>query len=131
MNDDKKITILIVEDDKTISKVYADELIDSGFDVLVAFDGLSGLNIATEKKPDLILLDILMPEMDGLVMMDKIRNVGLYGKKVPIILLTNLSAGEEKIMQAIIKNEPAYYIVKSDWNLVDVVEKINERLSRV
>ncbi len=130
-NDIKKTTILIVEDDKTISKVYSDELSDSGFDVLVAFDGLSGFNIANEKKPDLILLDILMPEMDGLAMMDKIRNAGLYGKKVPIILLTNLSADEERIMQAIIKNEPAYYIIKSDWNLVDVVDKINERLSRV
>lgn len=130
MNNNKN-KILIVEDDKTISKVYADELRDSGFDVLVAFDGLSGLSIATEEKPDLILLDILMPEMDGLVMMDKIRKVGLYGKKVPIILLTNLSSDEEKIMQAIIKNEPAYYIIKSDWNLIDVVDKINERLSRI
>lgn len=131
MSDNKKITILIVEDDKTINKVYRDELSDSGFDVLVAFDGVSGLDIAIEKKPDLILLDILMPEMDGLVMMDKIRSVGLYGKKVPIILLTNLSANEEKIMKAIIKNEPAYFIVKSDWNLIDVVNKINERISRI
>ena len=131
MNDIKKTTILIVEDDRTINKVYSDELKDSGFDVLSAYDGVEGLSVATNKQPSLILLDILMPSMDGLMMMDNIRKLGTYGKRVPIILLTNLSADEERIMQAIVKNEPAYYIIKSDWNLVDVVDKINERLSRV
>ena len=72
-----------------------------------------------------------MPVMDGLTMMDKLREKDLYGKNVPIILLSNLSASEEKIMAAITKNEPAYYLVKSDWDLSHVVEKVKERLSRV
>ena len=71
-----------------------------------------------------------MPVMDGLTMMDKLREKNLYGKNVPIILLTNLSASEERIMQAITKNEPAYYLVKSDWDLSAVMEKIKERLAR-
>ena len=122
--------ILIVEDDVIINKVYTEELRTMGFHVLTAMNGRDGLDLAMREKPDLILLDILMPIMDGLTMMDKLRENGLYGKNVPIILLTNMSAGEEKIMQSVTKNEPAYYLVKSDWNLSDVIEKIKERLAR-
>lgn len=130
MTEDKKTKILIVEDDVIISKTYTEELRDDGFLVLTAMNGKDGLDLALREKPDIILLDILMPIMDGLTMMDKLREKDLYGKNVPIILLTNLSASEEKIMQAITKNEPAYYLVKSDWNLSAVVEKIKERLAR-
>ena len=130
MAEDEKIKILIVEDEEVICKAYADELRDEGFAILIAKNGQVGLELALREKPDLILLDILMPIMDGLTMMDTLRQKDLYGKNVPIILLTNLSASEEKIMQAITKNEPAYYLVKSDWNLSAVMEKINERLAR-
>lgn len=130
MAEDKKAKILIVEDEEVICKAYADELRDEGFAILIAKNGHVGLELALREKPDLILLDILMPVMDGLTMMDTLRQKDLYGKNVPIILLTNLSASEEKIMQAITKNEPAYYLVKSDWDLSSVVEKIKERLAR-
>jgi len=130
MTEDKKTKILIVEDEEVICKAYADELRDEGFAILIAKNGQIGLELALREKPDLILLDILMPVMDGLTMMDTLRQKDLYGKDVPIILLTNLSASEEKIMQAITKNEPAYYLVKSDWNLSAVIEKIKERLAR-
>ena len=130
MAEDKKTKILIVEDEEVICKAYADELRDEGFAILIAKNGQAGLELAFREKPDLILLDILMPIMDGLTMMDTLRQKDLYGKNVPIILLTNLSASEEKIMKAIAKNEPAYYLVKSDWNLSAVTEKIKERLAR-
>jgi len=68
--------------------------------------------------------------MDGLTMMNTLRQKDLYGKNAPIILLTNLSASEEKIRQAITKNEPAYYLVKSNWHLSAVIEKIKERLAQ-
>lgn len=122
-------TILIVEDEDTIRKIYADGLRDEGFSVLVAKNGKEGLEVALREKPDLILLDILMPVMDGLTMMDLLRNEVPYGKNVPIILLSNLSASEEKIMAAITKNEPAYYLEKANWELSQVVEKIRERLA--
>jgi len=130
MAEDKKTKILIVEDEEVICKAYADELRDEGFAILIAKNGQVGLELALREKPDLILLDILMPIMDGLTMMDTLRQKDLYGKNVPIILLTNLSASEEKIMKAITKNEPAYYLVKSDWSLSAVMEKIKERLAR-
>ena len=130
MNEDKKIKILIVEDEVVISKVYTEELRDQGFLVLTAMNGRDGLELALREKPDLILLDILMPVMNGLTMMGKLRETGPYGKNVPIILLTNLSANEDKIIESLVKNEPAYYLVKSDWDLSAVVEKIKERLSQ-
>ena len=130
MDEDKKTKILIVEDEVVINKVYAEELRDQGFTVLTAMNGRDGLEIALRAEPDLILLDILMPIMDGLTMMKKLRETNSYGKNVPIILLTNLSANEDKIIESLVKNEPAYYLVKSDWDLSAVVEKIKERLSR-
>ncbi len=130
MAEDKKTKILIVEDEEVICKAYADELRDEGFAILIAKNGQVGLDLALREKPDLILLDILLPIMDVLTMMDTLRQKDLYGKNVPIILLTNLSASEEKILKAITKDEPAYYLVKSDWNLSAVVEKIKERLAR-
>lgn len=82
------------------------------------------------ERPDLILLDIVMPKMDGLTMMRKLRQANEWGKTVPVILLTNLNADDDKIMRAITDNEPAYYLVKSNYTITDLVEKIRERLSR-
>lgn len=130
MTENKKVKVLIVEDEAIISKAYAEGLRDEGFLVFTAINGSVGLEIASREKPDIILLDILMPVMDGLTMMSKLRASGLYGKSVPIILLTNLSASEEKIVTAIIKDEPAYYLVKSDYTLSGLIDKIEERLAR-
>lgn len=130
MGENKKIKVLIVDDSNLISKVYTEELISEGFDVITASDGESGLKMALLEQPDIILLDVLMPVMDGLTMMDSLRNKNQYGKKVPIILLTSLSPNEEQIMNEIVKGEPAYYLVKSECKPSDVVEKIRERLGR-
>ncbi len=126
-----KIKILVVEDDDSIRGVYAEKLRSEGFAVFVARNGQEGLDLALREKPNLILLDLLMPIMDGLAMMNSLRGKGgQFGKDVPVIFLTNLPPDEEKIMQSIVKHEPAYYLIKSQWNLNQIVEKIRERLSR-
>jgi DNA-binding response OmpR family regulator len=130
MPEENKVKILIVKDEEIINKAYADKLRNQGFLVVVAKNGQEGLALALSEKPDLILLDILMPVMDGLAMMDALRNKNAYGKQVPIIFLTNLSASEERIMKAIVDGQPAYYLVKSNWDISQVLEKIKERLSR-
>ena len=119
--------ILIVEDEEDMRQALVDKLTREGFDTLEAQDGESGLTVALREQPDLILLDIIMPKMDGMTMMKKLRE-DAWGKKVPIILLTNLSATEEKIIKGIVENEPSYYLVKSDWKIEDVVLKVKERL---
>ena len=131
MENTKKYTVLVVEDEPAMSQALKDNLISEGFDVLQAKDGAEGLAAASASRPDIILLDILMPIMDGLTMMQKLRTLNSWGKKVPIILLTNLSPDEDRIVRRITEDEPAYYLVKTDWKISDVVEKIRERLNRV
>lgn len=128
MEGDELKKILIVEDEEVICRSYADELRDEGFLVATAENGQTGLETAFKEKPDLILLDILMPVMDGMAMMKKLRQ-DAWGKNVPIIILTNLSATENMIT-GIIKDEPLFFLAKSEWNLKDVVEKIRKALNR-
>ena len=127
----KKILVIEeVEDDASLRQVLHDKLSLEGFKVLEAKDGEEGLTIALREQPDLILLDILMPKMDGITMMKKLRSANEWGKKVPIILLTNLDGHDEKINQAIAEDEPAYFVVKSNLSISDLVEKVRERLLR-
>lgn len=129
--DNKKILVIEeVEDDTSLRNVLHDKFKLEGFGVLQAKNGEDGLATALREHPDIILLDIVMPVMDGLTMMKKLRETNEWGKHVPIILLTNLSADTDKINQAITDNEPAYYLVKSNYTVSDLVEKIRERLSR-
>jgi len=81
--------------------------------------------MATKERPDVLLLDILMPKMSGMEVLASVREGSDWGKKVPIIILTNLSPNEE-IMGGVVKNEPSFYLVKSDWKLYDVIEKVRE-----
>lgn len=118
--------ILIVEDEEDIRQALAAELRIAGFTVFEARNGKEGLQNAVQKKPDLILLDIVMPVMDGMTMMKALRK-DAWGKNAAIILLTNLSAND-KIIEGIVSDEPLYYLVKSDWKIGNVVAKIKESL---
>ncbi len=123
-----KKTILIVDDDPTILKMLVVKLTREGFKILQAKDGEEGL-VVCKNHPDLILLDIIMPKMDGLEMMKKLRAESEWGKSVPIILLTNLSPDDDKINKSITEDMPAYYLLKPNWGVDDVVEKVRERLN--
>jgi len=126
----EKQKILIVEDEASQRKALVDKFMREGFSALQAMDGQQGLTIALRERPDLILLDIVMPVMDGMTMMQKVRGENAWGKAVPIILLTNLTGDDERLNRSITENEPAYYLVKSNWTIDDVVGKVRERLSR-
>jgi len=123
----EKYKIAVVEDEETIVKTLVGELKDADFDVVTAADGKTGLELAAKEKPDLILLDIVMPKMDGMTMLKKLRGLGEYGAHVPVILLTNLNA-DDKIMHDVVQEEPAYYLVKSTYTLADVVVKVKDCL---
>lgn len=128
-NNKKILVIEMVEDETSVMNVLHDKFAIEGFRILEAKNGKEGLEIALSEHPDIILLDILMPIMDGLTMMKKLRQTNEWGKNVPIIILTNLSPNDE-INQAIVENEPAYYLVKSDLTMNELVGKIKDRLSR-
>lgn len=120
-------SLLIVEDEPAVLSALSDKFIREGFTVHEAKNGAEGLRTALEKRPDLILLDLAMPKMDGVEMMRRLREENVYGRKVPIIILTNLTA-DDKITWAVAKDEPAYYLIKSDWKIEDVVAKVRDTL---
>ena len=129
MAENIKKTILIIEDELPQLKSLVDEFTDEGFRVLQAQNGEVGLALALREHPDIILLERVMPVMDGMTMLKKLREKNAWGRSVPVILLTNLSPDDEQRMKDITTTEPAYYLVKSRWTLRDVVEKVRERLS--
>lgn len=125
-NSAKDKTILLVEDEPVMLKLLADGFVGEEFNVIQAKDGEEGVQIATDKHPDLIILDLAMPKMDGMTAMRKIRE-GVWGKKVPIIILTNLTANDE-IMTGVIHDEPSYYFMKTEWQIDKLVEKVKQEL---
>ena len=123
---DKK-KILIVEDDESMLSTVSDYLETQEFEPLTARDGEEGLEIALKEHPDLILLDILMPKMDGMVMLKKLREND-WGKQAAVIILTNVSPNANSVINSVLQNEPAYYLVKSDVKLEGIVDKIKDVL---
>lgn len=118
--------ILLVEDDEIVCHMYAHVLKKHGFSVCVAEDGEEGLKAALNKHPELILLDIRMPKMDGITMMHKVRQTK-WGESVPIILLTNLDMNEERL-HSVNTDHPLYYVVKANTTPKKVVELVTEVL---
>lgn len=123
----KQKTILIIEDETSVKKILRDVLQKENFLVIEAPNGKKGVDIAREMHPDLILLDVLMPVMDGMTALKEIRK-DAWGSRVPVIILTNLSATKEEIVEDMIEGKPMYYLIKSDWKIFDVVKKIKEIL---
>jgi DNA-binding response OmpR family regulator len=117
--------VLIAEDEPAMLNALADKFQREGCTVIRAENGAIALDAATREQPDVILLDILMPKMDGMQVLSNIRKGSDWGKKVPVIILTNVAANET-ITGGIIENEPAYYLIKSDWKLYEVVEKVRD-----
>ena len=121
-------TILIIEDEKSLREALAEKLKHEGYATLEAVDGEEGLTAALGNTPALILLDILMPKMDGLTMLKELRKANNYGKNVPVIILTNLSADNEKTVSSVLETEPSYYLVKADWKIQEVIDTVKEHL---
>ena len=124
----KKILILVVEDEKVLVDVLEEKLLKEGFDVIKAADGEEGLHLALADHPDLILLDILMPKVDGMKMLKKLREDS-WGAHVNVIIFTNFD-DESKVAEGMnINLDNTYqYLVKSNWTLDDLVLKIKETL---
>ncbi|MDX1536018.1 MAG: response regulator [Candidatus Spechtbacterales bacterium] len=121
------LTILVVEDDETLSLLLGDRLEAEGFNVLRANDGEQGLEMALANKPNLILLDIVMPNMNGITVLEKLRQ-DPEGKDLPVIMLTNLGNDIEKVSQAT-ELGVQEYLVKSNMNLDEVVERVKSKLA--
>ncbi|MHB8860178.1 MAG: response regulator [Minisyncoccota bacterium] len=121
--------VLVVEDDEATLKALRAELEKEGVAVLEARNGVEGLTMALAEHPDLILLDILMPMMDGWEMLKQVREKDSWGKCVPVAVLTNLSSDEDEQIRNIAELGPSFFMVKADWKLEGVVNKVMEILN--
>src|SRR5438552_5378537 len=103
--------ILLVEDDEILVRMYKKLFSYNGYDVSVATDGIQGLQYAKQLKPDLIILDVMMPKMNGLELLEKIKNDPTI-KSIPTIMLTNLNMDHE--VANALANGALLYLVKNE-----------------
>ncbi len=118
--------IAIIEDDAAINQMYRMKFEADGFDVRMAADGAQGIDIVEKFNPDMILLDLQMPHIDGATALAKIRELKDH-KTTPVIILTNL--GEEEAPNSLKNLDVTAYIVKADYTPKQVVARVKELLS--
>jgi len=121
-----KKLILIIEDESSLAKDLSMKLEEKEFETLISYDGEDGLRTALEKKPDLILLDLLMPTMDGLTFLKELRK-DTWGAKAPVIVLTNFGADMSRVAEVLDSNVTDY-LIKTDLSLGQIVKKIKDKL---
>lgn len=119
-------SILIIDDDEDIRELLADVLKNEGYDVLEASDGKRGLISALKHKPDLILLDILMPGQSGHEVLKKLRK-DKWGKRVKVLILTALD-DVDNIVRGVEAGSDDY-LMKSAWTIKDIVKKVKQKLA--
>lgn len=117
--------VLLVEDDPLIIKMYKAKFVHEGFEVLTAEDGVTGLEVSLNGRPDFIVLDIMMPQLSGLDLLEKLRQ-DPKGKDIPVIILTNLTEKEEE--QRAISLGVKEYLLKANLTPGDIVEKVKKYL---
>lgn len=118
--------ILLIEDDESLIATYKAKFEGEGLTLSIEKNGEEGLRNALTHHPDLILLDIKMPKMDGMTVMKKLRE-DKWGAKVPIIILTNFDINDNRIPE-VVAGSPAYYLLKADTTLEEMVDRVREVL---
>ncbi len=126
-SDKNKNIVMIVEDDQFLRSLTAKRLEKEGYNVTVAVDGENAVNTLATSKPDIVLLDLLLPGVDGFEVLKKIKTTDTL-KNVPVIIFSNLGQKED-IEKA--KNLGAEdFLIKANFTLDDVVAKINGLVSK-
>ncbi|MEI7791958.1 MAG: response regulator [Candidatus Berkelbacteria bacterium] len=125
----KQHKILVVEDEQTLRDAIVTVLSAKNFLAIEAVNGKDGVEKALSEHPDLILLDLVMPVMDGMTALKEIRK-DKWGADVPVVILTNLSATDENLVTDIVTHKPLEYLVKADWKIHDVVDKVEKILKK-
>lgn len=120
------IKIAIVEDDQVISQMYRIKFEADGFDVETAENGKLGLELVKEMKPNIVLLDLMMPEMNGDEMLSQLRQSD-WGKDIPVIILTNM--GEAEVPKAVMELGVKKVILKADMTPKQVVDLVKKQLA--
>lgn len=123
---DKRLKVLLIEDDPFLQSMYSLKFDTEGWDVLSASDGVTGLKMALESQPDIVLLDIMMPEMDGFQVLETLR-ADERGRNMPVIMLTNLNQNDD--LQRARSLNALDYLVKAHYMPSEVVARIRKALN--
>ena len=115
--------ILIIDDDEGFRMILEEKFLKEKFTVFTAGNGDDGLSLADKEKPDLILVDVMMPKMNGIDMAKIIRG---YGNNVIIMFLTNLS--DMNHISSAMQSSPSDYIVKADTKISEIIDRVKKRL---
>ena len=121
----KKPLILLIEDDSLLIKMYQAKFIAEGFEVIIASEGESGLKMALENPVSFIILDVMMPKLSGLEVLEKLRQ-NPKGKIIPVVVLSNLDQ-EEKSKKAV-QLGAKEFLVKANFTPAQIVEKVRKYL---
>jgi DNA-binding response OmpR family regulator len=114
--------ILIIEDESALQKTLGEILSQQGYEVLPALNGEVGLKLAQSKKPDLILLDLILPKIHGFDVLKKIKD-NPETKEIPVIVLTNLESMKD--IKKALELGATTYLVKANYSLKELTVKIN------
>ena len=120
--------IAIIEDDQAISQMYRLKFETEGYQVETASNGKLGLELAENMRPDIILLDLMMPEMNGDEMLEKLRATS-WGKHTKVIILTNM--GEQEAPESVKHLDVRRFIVKAEMTPRQVAEMVKAELASV
>lgn len=113
--------ILIIEDDKFLRELIGQKLLKEGYDIIEAVDGEKGIKSIKDEKPDLILLDLILPGMDGFEVLTKIKeDAGIA--QVPVIILSNL--GQKDDIEKGLKMGAVDYLIKAHFTPGEIIDKI-------
>src|SRR3989344_3099294 len=117
--------ILFVEDESALQKTFGEVLKQEGYEMTSALDGETGLRLAKQIKPDLILLDLILPKLHGFDVLKKLKEIP-DTKEIPVIVLTNLERAED--IEKALEFGATTYLVKENYSLDEVMEKIKKIL---
>jgi len=118
-------TILIIEDDKFLRELIAQKLIKEGYKVSEAVDGEEGIKKVKEEKPDLVLLDLILPGIDGFEVLTKMKEDTSLGQ-IPVIILSNL--GQKDDVEKGLKLGAIDYLIKAHFTPGEIIEKVKAAL---
>lgn len=118
--------VLLIEDDELLIKLLERKLFQEGYEASVARDGLEGLRKMREVKPDLILLDIIMPKMNGLEVMEEMQKDEEL-KKIPVIVVSN--SGQSIEIDRIQKLGVKDWLIKTEFDPQEVIEKVKKQIN--
>jgi len=123
MPEEPKKKILFIEDEPDLQRTMGEYLLRSGFDVVRATDGELGLNLAKKETPDIILLDLILPKMDGFQVLAGLKSQETT-RNIPVIVLTNMEGAID--IEKALRLGATTYLVKANYDLSELVDRIKQ-----